>query len=145
MSDRDTRADELAAACRRRHLRFGWWSLLCFLTLGLALESMHGFKLGWYLDVSNETRRLMWRLAHAHGALLALINIAFAVTVTAARGSGPPRFASPCLIAANLLLPGGFFLGGVTIYDGDPGPGILLVPIGAALLFVAVFLTARRQ
>lgn len=45
-------ADE--SACVRRHLRFGWWSLWCFLTLGLVLEGMHGFKVRWYLDESNE-------------------------------------------------------------------------------------------
>src|SRR5882672_7973847 len=48
----------------RRHLRLGWWSIFVFAGLGLLLESFHGFKLGAYLDVSNETRRLMWRLAH---------------------------------------------------------------------------------
>ena len=25
----------------RRHLRFGWWSLLVFATLGLLLETLH--------------------------------------------------------------------------------------------------------
>ena len=43
---------------------------------------------------------------------------------------------------ASLLLPGGFFLGGVVIYAGDPGLGILLVPVGALLLLTAVLLTA---
>ena len=53
----------------RLHLRFGWWSLLVFMTLGLMLEALHAFKMGVYLDVSSETRRLLWTLAHAHGAL----------------------------------------------------------------------------
>ncbi len=35
--------DEPTRAYSRRHLRFGWWSLLVFLTLGIALESLHGF------------------------------------------------------------------------------------------------------
>src|SRR4030095_671769 len=65
----------------RRHLQFGWWSLLIFLTLGLTLEALHGFKESIYLNVSNEMRRLMWTLAHAHGTLLALVHIAFAVTL----------------------------------------------------------------
>ena len=47
--------------------------------LGLLLESLQGFKVAAYLDVSNETRRLMWRLAHAHGTLLAVVNILYAV------------------------------------------------------------------
>src|SRR4026208_1542192 len=65
----------------RRHLRFGWWSLLLFLSLGLTLEALHGFKASIYLNVSNEMRRWMWTLAHAHGASLALLHIAFAVTL----------------------------------------------------------------
>ncbi|MGI9240436.1 MAG: hypothetical protein ACR2RV_06515, partial [Verrucomicrobiales bacterium] len=52
--------------------------------------------------------------------------------------------ASATLNAASLLIPGGFLLGGLWIYDGDPGLGILLVPLGALCLFSAVFLTARN-
>ena len=64
----------------RRHIRFGWWSLLVFASAGLVLESLHGFKVRAYLDTSNETRRLMWTLAHAHGTLLALVNVAAGLT-----------------------------------------------------------------
>ena len=74
---------EDAAVLTGRHIRFGWFALLLFATLGIILETMHGFKIGWYLDVGNETRRLMWRLAHAHGGLLAIVNIAFALTLKA--------------------------------------------------------------
>ncbi len=63
-----------------RNLRFGWWSLLVFLSLGAVLEALHGFKIGWYVDVGNETRRLMFTLAHAHGTLLALVNIVAGLT-----------------------------------------------------------------
>lgn len=127
----------------RRHLLFGWWQLAAFLVLGIALEAMHGFKVGWYLDVSNETRRLMLRLAHAHGVLLGIVHIVFALTLRAG-GAGErwQRIASPCLSAASILLPGGFLLGGIVIYGGDPGLGVLLVPLGALLLFVAVVMTA---
>ena len=129
----------------RRHLRFGWWSLLVFLTLGLVLEVLHGFKVGLYLDVSNETRRLMWTLAHAHGTLLGLVHIAFALSLRHYR-QWPRRNharASWSLVAASVLLPGGFFAGGAMAYDGDPGLGILLVPMGAACLMITVFLSAR--
>jgi hypothetical protein len=51
--------------------------------------------------------------------------------------------AGKALILASGLIPGGFFLGGLTIYGGDPGIGILLVPVGAIFLFVATLLTAR--
>src|ERR1700704_245055 len=95
----------------RRHLRIGWWSLLGFATLGLVLESLHGFKVRMYLDVSNDTRRLMWTLAHAHGALLAAINIMVGLTLRGAAPATMPgaRPISISLIAASLLLPGGFF------------------------------------
>jgi len=129
----------------RRHLLFGWWTLLAFAALGLVLESLQGFKVAAYLDVSNETRRLMWRLAHAHGALLGAINILFALTLRTSPSSvfpGSERI-STALIAATLLLPGGFFLGGIVFYGGDPGVGVLLVPIGALLLLLALFWIAR--
>ena len=131
----------------RRHLRLGWWCLLLFLTLGLLLDALHGFKLGYYLDVSNATRRHMWTLAHAHGTLLALLHIAFAVSVRLLGRPHPRmlRWASGCLTASTGLLPGGFFLGGLYIYSGDPGLGIILVPAGALLLFVAVALTAHMS
>ncbi len=48
--------------------------------------------------------------------------------------------ASKALYAASVLLPGGFFAGGVVIYDGDPGLGIVLVPIGAFALVYATVL-----
>jgi hypothetical protein len=131
-------------AVARRHLRFGWWTLLVFLTLGLALETLHGFKVGAYLKVSNETRRLMWTLAHAHGTLLALVNLGF-VSMVRLSPDWPSRqraVASACLRGATLLMPAGFFLGGLFIYSGDPGLGILLVPVGGILLFVGVLLTA---
>jgi hypothetical protein len=128
----------------RRHLRFGWFALLLFLTLGLVLEALHGLKVQAYLNVMNETRRLMWTLAHAHGTLLALVNLAFAFTVRCAVAWPARRraVASYSLIAASALMPIGFFVGGVWVYAGDPGLGIVLVPVGGALLFTAVLFTA---
>jgi hypothetical protein len=124
-------------------MRVGWWSLFLFGFLGLVLESLHGFKVRAYLDVTNETRRLMWTLAHAHGTLLGLVHIAFAVSLSSLRPNPSRlRLASTSLVAASVLLPGGFFLGGIRFYEGDPGLGIVLVPIGAALLLLAAGLTA---
>ncbi len=127
------------------HLRWGWWSLLAFIILGTVLEMLHGFKVGWYLDVGNETRRLMWQLAHAHGTLLSLVHVAFGVSIRLAPSwsGGGPKLASRCLMAAGILMPLGFLLGGVFIYGGDPGLGVFLVPVGALALFVAVLTTAR--
>jgi len=116
-----------------------------FLTLGITLEALQGFKIGFYMDLANATRRHVWTLAHAHGALLGLVNLAFAASLKLfcdGRESWT-SLASAALIGATILLPGGFFLGGVVVYAGDPGLGVLLVPIGGLLLLVAVLVTAR--
>ncbi len=129
----------------RRHLVFGWWTLLFFLTMGLVLEGLHGLKIQSYLGVHADTRRLMWTLTHAHGTLLGVLNLGFAFMVSFARNwfSQPRSLASAFLRAATILMPAGFFLGGLFTYSGDPGLGILLVPIGGLLLFAAVFMAAR--
>lgn len=129
-----------------RHLLFGWWSLLVFVLLGLTLETFHGLKLGFYLDMSNTTRRLLWTLAHAHGGLLALIHVVAALMFQAFpdRRHTTRRQASRALIGASLLLPGGFFFGGISFFNGDPGYGIALVPFGASCLLFAVFQLARE-
>lgn len=137
-------ADPAAAAetLRTRHLRIGWTALLAFLSLGLVLEALHGFKLGWYLDVGHENRRLMLTLGHAHGTLLGLVHVALAASASAiAAGAGSRVWlerASPLLTAATVLLPGGFLLGGLVLSGADPGPGVLLVPVGGLALVAAI-------
>lgn len=130
----------------RLHTSFGWWSLLLFLSLGIFLEALHGFKVDWYLDVGNESRRLLWRLAHAHGTFLGLVHIAFTVAVrnSPAENLLWRTIASRCLIGASIAVPGGFFLGGLTAIQGDPGLGILVLPLGAAMLWTGVLVTALR-
>ena len=125
-----------------RHYTLGWRTLLVFLSLGLLLEMLHGLKVDWYLSTAVVTRRHMWTLAHAHGALLGLINVAFAAWLPwRLERRGPPHpWASPALILATILLPGGFLLGGLDVRGGDPGLGILLVPLGGLCLLVAVYL-----
>lgn len=125
----------------RRHLLIGWRGLALFILLGLVLETMHGLKLNYYLDVRHETRRLMWTLAHAHGTLLSLVHIIWGATLAAAipKTAAPPgRFVFWSLTAGWLLVPLGFFLGGLNIYGGDPGLGVLLVPAGALALLCGV-------
>lgn len=138
--------DARARALSRQHLRFGWWGLLVFACLGIALESLHGFKVRWYLDVANEARRHLFTLAHAHGTLLSLIHVAFGLCVAALPGwdEGRRRSASRALLGAVVLMPGGFLLGGVFVQGGDPGLGIALLPLGAVLLVAALWLTARQ-
>lgn len=146
MSTGQTGSDGRTTTVAARHQQVGWWGLLIFLTVGIALELMHGFKSGFLLDADNETRRLMLRLGHAHGVLVALVNVAFAVTIRVAAGPIDRgwRTASSLLVAATILLPGGFLLGGLFVHGGDPGLGVLLVPVGALTLFVAILLTALK-
>src|SRR5580692_5298684 len=138
--------NELDSLCRNvahKHHLMGWCALLLFLTMGAFLEFLHGFKYSFYLDLNHKLRREMWTLAHAHGTLLALIQIGFAAGLaqfgrwTASR----LKLVSFFLLDAALLIPLGFFLGGLYPSESDPWMwGILLVPVGALLLFVAVAL-----
>jgi hypothetical protein len=130
----------------RRHFLAGWWLLLVFVAMGTTLEAFHGLKAGFYLDLGNATRRLMWTLAHAHGVLLGLVNIAFAVTLQS-RGmrADKARITSASLLGASALLPGGFLLGGIVVYGGDPSLGVLLTPVGAVLLLVAALFVVRSM
>ena len=123
----------------KRHLAVGWLSIAVFIGLGILLEALHALKAGYLLDVENETRRHMWTLAHAHGTLIGVMNLALAFTYS--RVSAWPTAASvrvsQGMLAGTILVPGGFFLGGLTVYAGDPGLGILLVPPGGLLLLYA--------
>ncbi len=135
-------SSELPDRLFKRHLRVGWWALGVYLLLGFLLETFHATKAGLYLDVGNETRRLLFRLAHAHGTLLAMVNILYALTIRIAGLAASPAV-SIQLLTALLVLPGGFFLGGVWAQGGDPGLGVAFVPAGASALLVGVFLIAR--
>jgi hypothetical protein len=104
---------------------------------GYTLEALNGFKASAYL--LDPIRREFWTLAHLHGAFLALLNLIGAPSADSeALAAGARRSASRALIAGSLLLPLGFFLGGLVHYEGDPGIGIALVPIGALFVLYAV-------
>lgn len=118
----------------RRHVRRGFLTLTAFLLLGGLLEALHGFKVAWYVAPAAETRRLLWTLAHAHGTLAGLLHLAFAAAVAHLEAGRARRVASVGLTLGGLLLPLGFFLGGLVVWGGDPGLGVALVPPGAALL-----------
>jgi len=47
------------------------------------------------------------------------------------------------LTAALILIPGGFFAGGVAIHGGDPSPAVLAVPAGFVALVVALLTIFR--
>lgn len=137
-------ADDARARFVRRHLAFGWWTLAIYTLLGLVLEAAHGLKLGWYLDLTSATRRLSMTLGHAHGTLLGLVNIAFALSLPHAKLSDVAiARASFALRFATVLLPAGFLLGGLVVYSGDPGLAIVVVPPSAAVLIVGLVTFAR--
>src|SRR6185369_5995254 len=107
-------------------------------SLGGGLEALHGFKIGWYVDVGNDMRRLMFTLGHAHGTALALVNIAAGLTARRFDNFDLSSSVTISLIWAGILFPVGFILGGIVTYGGDPGLGIWLVPVAAILLFYSV-------
>lgn len=122
-------------------MRFGWLCLGIFTLLGLGLDACHALKVPFYLDAGHETTRLLLRLAHSHGTGLALLNIAYALTAKAYPAVARP-LASTCLLGATILMPAGFFLGGLWAKQ-DPGLGVMLVPAGVLALLAGIFVVAR--
>ncbi len=132
MSQNETRDPATGKA-----LAWGWGLLAVSLPLGLTLEALHALKVSSYL--SSPMRRELWTLAHAHGNLLGILCLAFAAVGlrtlpdAAARGS-----VSLWLRLGAVVMPLGFFAGGILNYEGDPSLGILLVPLGAIFLLYAL-------
>ena len=123
-------------------LRTGWILLAVSLPLGVTLEALHGFKVGGYL--ASATRRELWRLAHAHGTLLGILCLVFAALAEKHLADADARRkVARDLRIGSMLLPLGFFLGGILNSEGDPSLGIVLVPAGAAFLLVALVRAAR--
>lgn len=133
----------VASGAASRHVRLGFVLLAAFATLGLGLEAAHACKAPAYLDVGREATRLCLRLGHAHGALLALVNVVYGVALRVSPQADSPA-TSRLLVAATVLMPAGFVLGGLFARGADPGAGVLLVPLGAVAL-IAFALTAARR
>lgn len=120
----------------RKTVRAGWLLLAVALPFGVTLEALHGFKVQAYL--ASDMRREMWRLAHAHGTLLGMLCL---VSAALADTHIPETLRARVLAMIRwgaVLMPLGFFLGGVLNSEGDPSLGILLVPPGALLLIIAL-------
>lgn len=121
----------------RDNLLWGWGLLSFFMLGGLLLEGLHALKLALYFE--NALRRELWVLAHAHGALLALVNLAFVASAATLIPEAPRRSrAGRSLRWGALLMPLGFFLGGIGNSESDPSLAILLTPIGALMVLHAV-------
>jgi hypothetical protein len=126
----------------RKALRVGCALLAISLPLGVALEALHGFKVAPWLE--SPVRREMWRLAHAHGSMLGILCLLFAALAASFVASETTRAkAARELCWGAVLMPLGFFAGGVLNYEGDPSLGVALVPVGALLLIVALVRVLR--
>lgn len=123
---------------QQRSVRFAWTSLLVWASLGFGLEAAHGFKLTLYLD--DDLTRMLLRLGHAHGVGLALVVLGYSATIvpTLQLTEGAVPLAGRLLRFAASLMPLGFTLSALGHPEGDPSIAIVLVPIGAACLLVAL-------
>lgn len=114
-------------------LRCGWTAVLVFFLLGLVLELLHLIKAPFYVDV--RLRRELWTLAHAHGTLFGLMMVVFGATAERAIASAAARKrAAQAMCLGTVLMPMGFFFGGIGNAEGDPSLAIVLVPIGGLLI-----------
>lgn len=115
------------------HLRLGWTLIAIAFAAGLLLETLLGTKA--VVVAQDALRKELWSLAHFHAAFLGLLNLVY------------PRISdarSRLLLLGSVLLPLGFFLGGVAHPEGDPSLGIWLAPIGAVLLVYVASVHALR-
>lgn len=124
-------------------LRTGWLLLAVSLPLGVTLEALHGWKVQAYL--SSEMRREMWRLAHAHGTLLGILCLVFTALGEQHVADAVRPSIARLIRWGAVLMPLGFFLGGILNSEGDPSLGIVLVPVGALLLIVALVRLAVQR
>lgn len=126
-----------------RCTRAGFLLLAFSIPLGLTFEALHALKVEVYLG--SATRREMWTLAHAHGALLGILLLVYAAHApTAIAGERGRASVARWLLPGALSMPLGFLLGGILNAEGDPSLGILLVPVGGVLLLVALLSAASR-
>ena len=131
-------AGDAVPGSARASLRYGFTALLLFVLGGLSLEFLHLIKAPWYLE--NHLRRELWVLAHAHGALLALFNLIYAALlphIAAAASAGI------WLRWGAALVPAGFLLGGIGNTEGDPSLLIVLTPMGALAVLIALALCVK--
>jgi hypothetical protein len=126
-------------------IRQAWISLAIWITFGILLEGFNAFRSPALLD--DAVRREMFRLAHAHGTLLNLVLLAAAICARLDLIRVGPM-TSLGLRVAVVLLPAGFLFGGLWHFKDEPGPAIVLVPVGAVLLLataVYISLTLPRR
>ena len=120
-----------------RHLRASLLLIAVFLSVGMILEAMHGVRSAGIM--TDPIAREFLRLGHAHGGLLALLNLGIAWAM--GRLQTPDRWAAKVRLASLLgaLVVGmGFIGGGLWHGPTDPGPLVLAVPAGALMLLASL-------
>jgi hypothetical protein len=114
-------------------LRQGWASIAVWMSIGLLLEGLIGYKIPAYLN--DPQRRELFRLGHTHGTLLGILLVVAALILQ--RGADVPKAARTALRIGAVLMPAGFFIAGIWHTESDPGLAIWLVPPGALLVIYA--------
>jgi hypothetical protein len=117
----------------------GWLGLALWMTFGLLLEGLLGYKIPAYL--SDSQRRELFQLAHTHGTLLSLILIAAALC-SKSFAIEIHRAARMALRLGTIFMPLGFLLAGISHPEGDPGIAIWLVPPAALLVIFGAIVIA---
>jgi len=123
----------------------GAWGLCVWLSGGIVLEGLNGYKVAPYLE--DGLRHQMWTLAHAHGTLLSLVCIVLAwAGPLASLPVERARWTDRLFAGGAVLIPSGFLLGGAWHSEADPGIGVLLVLVGgfSAAAGLLVWLLASK-
>ena len=131
----EDRLPTVASVRSKQTLFQGWISVAFWMSFGLLLEGLLGYKTPAYL-LDNE-RRELFRLAHTHGTLLGLLLIVAALCAQWFKISPMPAAINALRVGA-MLMPIGFLLAGIWHYESDPGLAIWLVPPAALLLIFGV-------
>jgi hypothetical protein len=112
-----------------------WLSIAVWMSFGLLLESLIGFRVPAYLN--DPVRRELFRLAHTHGALLNIVLLLASLCVDRNLVAAS-KTAIWVLRIGAVLMPVGFLLGGIWHFEGEPGLGVWLVPLGGILVIFSV-------
>ena len=108
----------------------GWASLAVWMSFGLLLEGLLGYKIPDYLQ--DLQRRELFRLAHTHGTVLSIVLILAAISCRTFE-IAIHRAVNLGLRIGTILMPLGFLLAGIRHTESDPGLAIWLVPPAALL------------
>jgi hypothetical protein len=123
----------------------GWLGIAFWMTFGLLLEGLLGYKIPAYL--SDAQRRELFQLAHAHGTLL---NVVLLIAALCAKSFAVEiaRLAQLALRFGSVLMPMGFLFAGISHPEGDPGIAIWIVPIAAMMVIfgaISLALACRKS